>query len=290
MSTIICRLRFFPVGIALLLLSACGLENEQSAAAYGQLLQRSIQALNEKDQFAFQGMTQVVSQGVTVQAGRSFEGYVVGKDRLYIREGLNAGKTAQSSALKQPVLTFRRISDEWTPAGEPMGVISETYRQWNPVTKLEELANLQKTVKLDHEQPKRSNEQVLRIEISEKDMTTLVASGLQAQFAQLSLERQLEQLRGRGVARAELGQAEAELRQVLSRSEASLKEMLGSLKAQGIYTLWVDRTTKLPRRLTTVSELSYLQDGKQRTETARAEYDFKDYDKEHISGTIGTAP
>ncbi|MDQ1913140.1 hypothetical protein RAC89_22350 [Paenibacillus sp. GD4] len=290
MSTIICRLRFFPVGIALLLLSACGLENEQSAAAYGQLLQRSIQALNEKDQFAFQGMTQVVSQGVTVQAGRSFEGYVVGKDRLYIREGLNAGKTAQSSALKQPVLTFRRISDEWAPAGEPMGVISETYRQWNPVTKLEELANLQKTVKLDHEQPKRSNEQVLRIEISEKDMTTLVASGLQAQFAQLSLERQLEQLRGRGVARAELGQAEAELRQVLSRSEASLKEMLGSLKAQGIYTLWVDRTTKLPRRLTTVSELSYLQDGNQRTETARAEYDFKDYDKEHISGTIGTAP
>ncbi|WP_284638892.1 hypothetical protein [Paenibacillus silviterrae] len=290
MSTIICRLRFFPVGIALLLLSACGLENEQSAAAYEQLLQRSIQALNEKDQFAFQGMTQVVSQGVTVQAGRSFEGYVVGKDRLYIREGLNAGKTAQSSALKQPVLTFRRISDEWAPAGEPMGVISETYRQWNPVTKLEELANLQKTVKLDHEQPKRANEQVLRIEISEEDMTNLVASSLQAQFAQLSLERQLEQLRGRGVAGAELGQAEAELRQVLSRSEASLKDMLGSLKAQGIYTLWVDRTTKLPRRLTTVSELSYLQDGKQRTETARAEYDFKDYDKEHISGTIGTAP
>jgi hypothetical protein len=281
----ICRISSkLLTGLSLLVcifLTACG---EIGQGNEGQLLTNSITALNNKEQYAFTGLTQILSSGVTVQASQQFEGFLIGGDQLFVRPMVDtaavSGNVTKAGASSGQLLTFKRTNEEWIPATGQTGVESEKYRQWNPASKLRELeAADNKTVRYDHEQAKQPNEHVLLVELADPEMTTIVADSLKSQHSQLSLERQLELARTRGLSEAELGQLAKELQQVISRSQTSLDEMLGSLKAQGTYRLWIDRTTRLPRKLTAETNMTYAQGGAQRQETVRAEFEFKDYDK-----------
>ncbi|WP_248926481.1 hypothetical protein [Paenibacillus hamazuiensis] len=273
--------KMWPVLLAAWLCAACASPGGGQNA--GELLQSSIAALSGKENFAFDGVAEVSSQGVPLRMPTAFEGLLAGRNQLYIRQlaaGKAEGSTAAAAESDTKGVLYSRTNDRWIEAQSGAGLESALLKAWNPVSKLEQLADMKKTVSKDTSEQAPAGETVLRIEVDPADMQKAVIADLRAQQSKVSEDAQAKAAAlQKRLNEADQARLKQELQQAEGESLTRFEQMAGTLRATGTYMLWVSRSTKLPSKLTIETGLNYELEGAGKAETVRATYQFKDYDK-----------
>ncbi|MEF3309921.1 hypothetical protein PV433_13545 [Paenibacillus sp. GYB004] len=265
--------------IIAILAEACSLTGMPSDP--GELLKQTVSGLSGTDDFRFEGTTSVSVGGLPMQEGASFEGVVNGHNRLsmsFNRGSPGAGTIGAAQAGGTPrSVVFSKSQNEW--------VVSEANSQsdaivllpWSPLYKLEQLNTMaKKTESARDEQDTRLT--ILTVTPETADVTKAVRDQLARQADVLDIDKQLAGLRTRhGLSEAEAARMRGELEQSVLLTKRQLDEAEGSLEAGAVYRIWVDRVSRLPRKMQIETEMKYTSDGQPKTETIRVDYLFTDY-------------
>ncbi|TBL78300.1 hypothetical protein [Paenibacillus thalictri] len=248
-----------------------------------QLLQTSVAALTGKSNFAFSGVSEVSTQGSPATKTLSFEGVLAGQNQLYIRQTDSGAGTgiAAAGASGATGIMYSRAENQWVEAKNAPGLQSTLLKQWNPLNKLEQLNQSNKTVKRDTTHAAQAGETVLQITLAPEDMKRFIADDLREQQSRISVEEQIKQAQAGGaLSDAALETLRKKLTETLQASQAEFEQMLTTLTADGSYYLWVNRSSKLPSKLVIETNLVYNLQGAAKQEKVTASYDFKDYEKQ----------
>lgn len=253
------------------------------------VLEHALSGLSGKDNFAFQGKTEVKSAGHPVQEALKFDGFVVNHNQMYIKTrrsfALHAGgqgKSAESENWKAGNSTiYIKNNNNWIRSnkGTAADNFPEMLRMWNPMVRIEQINKLKKRVAIDRKLSD-SKHTVLNIRMNSAAMKSMMRTEL---TRQLSVDKLMKQVRqGNDLSGQEAASMRAELERNMMKAKAELEEMLSTLSLDARYLMWVDNTTSLPQRMVVESTMKYVSGGVDRQEAIRAEYDFKDYDKDFI--------
>ena len=244
--------------------ASCGFPMQQEA---DEILRLGLSALSGKDQFAFQGIHQSVTVGLPPDSEVRFEGVVNQHHKVYLRFVQNGNK--------RPVANQSVSNGQWISLNEKQ---PSPYREFNPLAHISDLKQLKKEVE-NAPNKEISGAQKVRVILDEgalkKRMIGKLGLDVEAYFSQKMAGAQ----GNRGLGERELSIIRRELEEKTKNWKEQLEEIKGTLRVQGEYLLWIDRTSKLPVRMDTITVFRYESGGEEREEKFIHSYRFKDYDR-----------
>jgi hypothetical protein len=261
----------------LLSVSCSGMESAQHDS---ELLRSAINTFKSKQQFVYE-IESVVKVGANPeQKAFAYQGLMTGNDQLFIKQtggGFAAPlvSTGSGSASAQG-------RDQWVAASGTPALQSALIQQWSPLTKFDQLNQIDNTVSRVRDEKIQGNETVLKVEVPPEVMKQLVLADLREQISHVQMEERLKEAAAKGLAPDAIQRMKLELEQAAAESEVRLSQMASSLTTQGYYMLWINRDQELPRKLVIRSDLNYMLNDKEKKESVTTTYEFKDYDKQVI--------
>ncbi|ANE47448.1 hypothetical protein SY83_15495 [Paenibacillus swuensis] len=275
------RIQQFAQGLVLagvtVLLASCGSANEDPE----RLLSLSISGLSGQDSFTFVGQSTVESGGMVIQSSPLYEGKLINHNQLYVQsvETDNSPTSDQGMITlgPQPVLYAKDKNNRWIASVDGKKT-NRLPAQWNPLNKLEQLYTMKKEVH-SGQGIFTNGVTVLTIRPDAEENKRRMTQELTEQFQQYGIESRFRNANQASLSLKRRRQLEAEIKAAYTTEEIRLKKMLHTLQVESIYLLEIDRQTHLPGKLRIRDELTYIQDGKSRSETNNSSYEFKDYDK-----------
>lgn len=165
-----------------------------------------------------------------------------------------------------PQLKTRNTGSGGTVAGEPAG--------WELEKSVRYLRKAAKTVKLEPD-PGSQGGQVLTVTVSGSEWTTLMKKDWQERIA--VIETEADAAIRQQTARVSGDKAvwmKHELTASLEKARTRMEQLVGSLEAEGVYTIRLKRGAARPDTMTVENRFRYRTGGAERSETVRTTYDF----------------
>lgn len=263
------------IGAGAALAAACSFGGVQ--AEPDELLLQAISGLSGTDDFRFAGTTAVTVGGLPLQREISFQGTVTGHNRLtmtFDREA--AGAAMFGSEAAEPVV-FSRRENEWVLAEAGSPESADLLLAWNPLHKLEQLGAMKRRVE-SRKDDDESRLTVLTVTPDDASTTEAARSRLAGQAAMLDTDKLLAGWREKlALSEREAARMKGELEQSVQRARQLVEEADSSLKASSVYRIWIDRVSRLPKKMQVETEMTYTSAGAPKTETTRTDYTFSDY-------------
>lgn len=265
--------------IGLVLLAACSLTGLQSDP--GELLKQTVSGLSGTDDFRFEGTTSVSVGGLPMQEGASFEGVVNGHNRLsmsFNRGGPGVGTIGATKA-GEPArsVVFSKSRNEWVVSEAASQSDASVLLPWSPLYRLEQLNTMTKKAESARDE-NDTRLTVLTVTPDAADVTKSVKDQLARQADVLDIDKQLAGLKARhGLSEADAARMRSELEHSVLQTKQQLEEAGGSLDASSVYRIWVDRVSRLPRKMQIETDMRYSTDGQPKRETIRVDYQFTNY-------------
>jgi hypothetical protein len=265
----------------MVLTTACSLAGMQSDP--DEMLKQTISGLSGTDNFRFEGTTNVSVGGSPIQSGGAFQGVVTGHNRLsmtFDRYG-GAGSEALGSAKEDREanqVVFSRKENEWVLAEAGSEDNANLLLPWSPLYKLEQLNTMKKRVESARDESE-SRLTVLTVTPDGSESTDSARKQLARQAGVLDTDKKLADLRAKyGLSEREAARMKGELDQNVQKTRRLIEEANGSLQANSVYRIWVDRVSRLPQKMQVETEMIYNADGGQKRETTLIDYKFTNYD------------
>lgn len=260
--------------------NACSISGAQTAP--DDLLKQTISGLSGTDDFQFRGTTNISVEGLPMQEGAAFQGVVTGHNRLSMTFDRSPGAGSEmiqaahggESAADQVV--FSRSENGWVLAEAGSQEDANLLLPWSPLYKLEQLNKMEKQVESARDETRQT---VLTVTPSASAATEAYKTELARQSGVLDTDRKLAELRAKlGLSDREADRLKGELAQSVEKAKRLVEEANGSVQANSVYRIWVDRISRLPQKMQVETSLNYSADGRQKRETTRIDYDFTSYD------------
>jgi hypothetical protein len=247
-----------------MLSTACALLNDQGDPET--MLNYALSGLSGRDNFAFEGHAQVNSAGY-LQKAFDFEGFVVNHNKMIIKSN-------------HPSTLYVKNNNRWVTAEKEAGNSSSFIQMWNPLVKLDQIKAMDKTVDIDAD-ASSGKVAVLTVHADKDHLQKIMKEELRRELEQVSVEDIVNPVASSGhLTEKDIVNMRVEMKRTLAGANTRLQQMLDTLSVQAEYILWVDRTSNLPLKMSVNSVLNYKVAGKDRQETIKANYVFKDYDKQ----------
>lgn len=267
-------------GAGIVLITACSLAGMQSDP--DELLKQTISGLSGTDNFRFEGTTNVSVGGLPMQTGGAFQGAVTGHNRLSMTfdrggTGSEALGSAEGDREAEQVV-FSRKENEWVLAEAGSEDSANMLLPWSPLYKLEQLNAMNKRVESARDES-ASRLTVLTVTPDAAETTDSVRKQLARQAGVLDTEKKLADLRTKhGLSEREAARMKGELEQNVQKTRRLIEEANGSLQANSVYRIWVDRVSRLPQKMQVETEMMYRAEGGQKRETTLIDYKFTSFD------------
>ncbi|TMV46090.1 hypothetical protein FE783_27085 [Paenibacillus mesophilus] len=265
----------------IVLITSCSLTGIQSDP--DELLKQTISGLSGTDNFRFEGTTNVSVGGLPMQTGGAFQGVVTGHNRLsmaFDRYGGGGSEALGSAKADREAnqVVFNRKENEWVLAESGSEESANLLLPWSPLYKLEQLNAMKKRVESARDETE-SRLTVLTVTPDAAETTDAVRKQLARQAGVLDTDKKLADLRTKhGLSEREAARMKGELDQNVQKTRRLIDEANGSLQANSVYRIWVDRVSRLPQKMQIETEMIYNADGGQKRETTLIDYKFTSYD------------
>jgi hypothetical protein len=269
--------RKLPAAAGVLLLSAlaagCAALGGGNAGA-GKLATDAAQQIVHSGQLTFLGTSTAAVDGYELPQLPSFEGRLTGGKQLVV--AVRPGPAAANGTAAATQATFTRESVGAWKATKETGSAAPLL-PWNPLPWLEQLPQLMRQSSLDAKQSDGST-RVVRVELIPDEVKRLVTEQLQQerQRVQERLASAQTGKAGGSLSAAQAGAGGSALSAAAAQAFGQLDQMLSTLRAEGELTLWLDRTTSRPTKLSLKTNLHYYSGAEERSETASTDYTFGD--------------
>lgn len=227
------------------------------------LLSYAISSIAGEDHFAFSASTALQGGGQRYNE-QTVEGSVVSHNKLYIR---SAG------------VVYTRRMGQWKASGAQAEGAEDKMPGWNPVSLLERLNRMDKSVKLDRA-ASQGDKLVLLVYPNKEQSKQFVVQEMDRQLSRITPEQQISDAKPNlRLSPSDRAKLTAELQRLILQSQQTWQEVKRSLKAEERLILTMDRKSYLPLQLHSETMLSYKGDGKLREETRFMDYTFRNYGK-----------
>lgn len=227
------------------------------------LLSYAVSSMAGEDHFAFSASTALQGGGQRYNE-QTVEGSVVSHNKLYIR---SAG------------VVYIRQMGKWRASGAHAEGAEDKMSGWNPVSLLERLNRMDKSVLLDRD-ASQGDKLVLHIYPDKGQSKHFIVQEMDRQLSGITPEQQIANAKPKLLLSAsDRVKLTAELARIIEQSEQKWEKVKQSLAAEERMILTMDRKSYLPLQLHSETLLSYEGDGKRREETRLMDYTFRDYGK-----------
>ncbi|RKN86672.1 hypothetical protein [Paenibacillus ginsengarvi] len=269
------------------LLAACSQEGIN--ANPDDLLKQTISGLSGTDDFQFEGTTRIAVGSLPMQAGSSFKGSVAGHNRLVMSFDGDAGGggTAVIESIRarqsggSETVVFDRKEKLWTLQDHDSEGSAAMLLPWSPLYKLEQLNTMDKKVESGRDSTRMT---VLTVTPDAAAITNTIKAELSRQAEGVSTDKQLADLRAKfGLTDREAERMRSELDQTVRKTKSSIEEAGSSMQASSVYRIWVDRTSRLPRRMQVETEMNYRSGGQPKQEKTHIDYTFTSYENRPVA-------
>ncbi|MGQ8874022.1 hypothetical protein [Paenibacillus sp. TSA_86.1] len=213
-----------------------------------------------------------------------FEGKLEDHDRLTLQTRLPGAVTAAGSGMNlnavknngQPSgfsASFERKKGQWTALTAQHEPLRGSLSRYNPIAQLEKIDSMKKTIQSEYGSGRQT--QILRIELVPEDAKAWAASQLTDEMHSIRAEYMHKANQVKGVDKKEL---EQELRKVWQQGEDTMQQLIQKAEVNTVYHLTVDRKTSLPMRLSSESQVKYMDsNSRSNVEALVTDVNFKSY-------------
>jgi len=260
--------------------AACGMAERTDPEA---ALDQAVAGLARAESFAFSGKAEIAVDGVTVQSQSPIDGMVADQNRMYMRIGIDAGTplsgVRDAGGMSAHGIVYKRSERGWVPAGADLASPPGVFAGWNPVEKLEQLGGLNKTVTVVRD-AEDADTLTLEAVVAPEDAAALIRRELAERSAQAVSEDRIREFQNKyGLSDEEAGRLRSELAAVTERAGREMEAMTNTLQAELSYRLQLDRSTRLPQKMTIHLGLQYRAGERDHRESVKADYEFRDFNK-----------